>query len=168
MQPPPWTNKLTSLPEASCRNVRRSLNIGMKTCTCCKRELPSAKFRQAAKHKDGLSYFCKECLASKARKWRQTGSFAVKQADRYSSLRKYGLTIEQYNTMLQRQGGVCAICKKSETMATTVTWSLSVDHDHKTKKCRGLLCTACNQLLGKAKENVEILRAAVTYLDSYR
>jgi len=52
----------------------------------------------------------------------------------------YGITAEDYNAMMERQGGVCAICgaPPSETR------SLNVDHDHETGAIRGLLCTLCN------------------------
>lgn len=74
---------------------------------------------------------------------------------RRSRLKKYGLTLEQYDEMLAKQGGVCAICKKPETRKGS-EW-LSIDHDHKccpqTKGCcgkcvRGLLCHNCNRWLG--------------------
>jgi hypothetical protein len=54
---------------------------------------------------------------------------------------KYNLTIEEYNSMLDTQKGLCNICgKPSRTY-------LGVDHDHKTGKIRGLLCAGCNAKL---------------------
>lgn len=56
-------------------------------------------------------------------------------------LRLYGITLEQYATMLAFQGGCCAICKRpAESMSTR----MNVDHDHKTRQVRGLLCVWCN------------------------
>jgi len=65
--------------------------------------------------------------------------------------RKYGVTPEQYATMLQQQGYVCAVCGRPETNSTGKggTRSLAVDHDHDTGKVRALLCHACNTALGK-------------------
>lgn len=71
-----------------------------------------------------------------------------------------------YDTLLRRQGGRCAICG-----CTPRTRRLAVDHDHTTGLVRGLLCSAnegasCNKgLLGSAHDDVEILRRAVRYLE---
>ncbi len=67
---------------------------------------------------------------------------------------------EGYNIWLQRQGGVCAICK-----AKPVGARLAVDHDHKTMRVRGLLCRQCNTALGSFNDDPSRLRAAVAYLE---
>lgn len=56
----------------------------------------------------------------------------------------YGLTLTQYAVMLRKQRGKCAICRKPPAAARR----LAVDHCHKTKKVRALLCHTCNNLLG--------------------
>ena len=81
-------------------------------------------------------------------------------------LLKYGLTIEEYAALLEKQGGVCAICRNTEDyMIGETLASLAVDHCHATGVIRGLLCTRCNQMLGKARDNVSVLRSAATYLE---
>ena len=75
-------------------------------------------------------------------------------------LRTYGLTPEQYDAMLQSQGGVCAICGMNRDARR-----LAVDHDHKTNKVRALLCHFCNTALGKFLDSVEILKKAILYLE---
>lgn len=72
---------------------------------------------------------------------------------------KYGITEDEYLNMFSVQDNKCAICGKSfeETKAF-------VDHDHKTGKVRGLLCTKCNSVLGMADDNTEILNKAIKYL----
>jgi len=79
---------------------------------------------------------------------------------------KYGITLEEYQMLHDSQKGLCAICDQPETRVIRgkVT-RLMVDHDHKTKKNRKLLCGRCNTLLGMAKENVKTLRAAIAYLE---
>jgi hypothetical protein len=74
--------------------------------------------------------------------------------------RLYGITIEDYAAMLESQGYVCAICKEECKTKN----SLSVDHDHKTGKVRGLLCNACNRAIGMLKDSPEVLRRAADYL----
>jgi hypothetical protein len=85
--------------------------------------------------------------------------------------KKYGLTPADYANMLAAQGGVCAICNSAEPMKhkkTGQAFELSVDHDHRTGKVRGLLCHACNTGMGKFEDSVELLLSAVTYLESHK
>lgn len=74
-------------------------------------------------------------------------------------MRRYGLTLEQYASMLADQGNLCAIggsrCEGEE---------LYVDHDHETGRVRGLLCQGCNSVLGYAKDQVGVLKNAISYL----
>lgn len=72
---------------------------------------------------------------------------------------KYGLTLEDYQNMFERQNGVCAICEEIEEGRM-----LAVDHDHKTNKVRGLLCGSCNRALGLFKDNPELISRAKEYV----
>jgi len=76
-------------------------------------------------------------------------------------MKEYGLTAEAYQEMWEVQNGRCAICLNKQGKK-----KLAVDHNHKTGRIRGLLCTRCNhKLLGSAKDNPEILKRAVGYLE---
>jgi hypothetical protein len=68
--------------------------------------------------------------------------------------------------MLEVQNGVCAICKLPESRKSrSGLYTLSVDHDHKTGKVRGLLCHRCNNCLGTLKDDTHILQSAIDYLN---
>lgn len=85
---------------------------------------------------------------------------------RNADLRKsFGISIEEYDAMHAAQNGVCAICARPERArrGDKTKW-LAVDHDHKTGKVRGLLCTPCNIAIGNFEDNEERLFAAVDYL----
>lgn len=76
--------------------------------------------------------------------------------------RLYGITIQQYEEMYDKQHGVCAICSR-----TCNRWGkkrLAVDHCHITKKVRGLLCDKCNKGLGQFDDSPYILIRAIEYL----
>lgn len=75
---------------------------------------------------------------------------------------KYGITLEDRAEILDGQGGLCAICQ-TDTPPTKSGWH--VDHCHRTKVVRGILCQHCNNMLGMAKDNVKILQRAIQYLD---
>jgi hypothetical protein len=84
-----------------------------------------------------------------------------KVADRRSHLkRKYGMTLEEYDAMLEAQGGGCFICSRPPREDI----SLHVDHDHSTGKVRGILCFCCNNALADFREDPALLAKAAAYL----
>jgi len=74
----------------------------------------------------------------------------------------FGITIQQYNEMFEKQNGCCAICGKHQNEFKK---ALYIDHNHTTNEIRGLLCYSCNSMLGFAKDNIEILTNAIAYLE---
>ena len=80
--------------------------------------------------------------------------------------RKFGLTLDDYNRMLNLQNGRCAICK-SMNVGRKDGVKFAVDHDHSSGQLRGLLCKRCNTMLGNAKDSIDILRAAKAYLNRH-
>jgi hypothetical protein len=80
--------------------------------------------------------------------------------------RKFGITIDEYDRIFEKQNGVCAICNNPETkIIKGVVAFLSVDHDHKTGKVRGLLCSKCNMGIGYFNDDPFLLNKASQYLD---
>jgi hypothetical protein len=73
----------------------------------------------------------------------------------------YGLSLADYARMKEAQGGKCAICGSSDSRGRG---DLHVDHCHATGSVRGLLCTSCNNGLGRFRDSPELLRAAIEYL----
>ena len=90
--------------------------------------------------------------------------------DKYRNMeyiKTFGITLVQYNEMLETQKGLCAVCGNPETVIDNRTKTprrLAVDHCHTTKKVRGLLCMACNQGIGNFRENPEFLISATQYV----
>lgn len=93
---------------------------------------------------------------------------AKKRRQHSNDLKKlYGITVEDYEKMLEKQNGGCAICGKSETAKSPVDDSvkrLAVDHNHITGVVRGLLCSTCNNGLGCFKDNISLMKGAIEYL----
>ena len=84
---------------------------------------------------------------------------------RKALLRKYGLTLGDYERMLFEQDERCAICESPECDSNN---SMAVDHDHQTGKVRGILCRRCNLVLGKMEDDPSLLEAAAAYLKKVR
>jgi hypothetical protein len=76
-------------------------------------------------------------------------------------MRIYGITTEEYDLILESQGGVCAICGQVQN---PIERPFAIDHNHTTGKVRGLLCNNCNLILGHARDNTYILENAIHYL----
>jgi hypothetical protein len=76
----------------------------------------------------------------------------------------YGLTVEQYEALLERQAGRCAICRTDEPGGRG-NWH--VDHCHESNAVRGLLCATCNVGLGMFRDDPTRLAAAIAYLKEF-
>src|SRR5262249_536341 len=74
----------------------------------------------------------------------------------------YGISLEDYQRMLERQGGLSPICKKKSAEA------LGVDPCYRPRKLRSLLCRKCNTGLGCFSDDPALLRAAAAYVENWR
>lgn len=104
----------------------------------------------------------KEYMRNYSRRWKRNLSPEKRLArNRQHNLsHAYGMSITEYDALLNLQKGVCAICSEPPKNGKV----LAVDHDHLTDKVRGLLCTSCNTALGTFRDSVKILESAVAYL----
>lgn len=98
----------------------------------------------------------KEKIAESNRRYRQANPEKELARNRR---RKYGLSHEQYQDLLIRQGNRCGICRASFDETTAC-----VDHDHDTGTVRGLLCGRCNLSLGMFGDSLAGIMAAADYL----
>jgi hypothetical protein len=117
-------------------------NVGNSTtflCHRCRKRKPLNEFSGTI-----IKYYtCNECKLS------------IKQNEPYKQNKAI------YSGLFEKQAGKCAICARP---ASELTKRLSIDHDHVSKKVRGLLCGNCNTGLGMFKDNIEHLKAAIEYL----
>jgi hypothetical protein len=109
----------------------------------------------------------REKISAQMKQWRLNRTPEQKELERHKKRiaaykRRYGITLEQYEAMMQKQNEVCAICQVPG--ATGSYGMLDVDHCHKTGKVRGLLCIKCNHAIGVLGDDVEGLMRAIKYL----
>lgn len=97
--------------------------------------------------------FQSQNLEYKLKYWREHGFW-------HWLRRQYGISKLEYENLLNAQDGKCAICSCAPKR-------FHVDHNHKTRKLRGLLCSNCNRGIGHLQDNPEVLRKAVEYLERY-
>lgn len=155
--------------------------VETKYCGGCDDTKAVDEFHRDKAQRDGRATQCKTCVADRVAKWQERNPDRVRQTKRRShNSRKrkhkasqmrslYGIDIEVYEEMFERQGGKCAICLQPETIVRDgEPMKLSVDHCHDTNEIRGLLCSNCNNGLGRFKDNPDLLRAAIVYLEMSR
>lgn len=140
----------------------------MKQCTKCKEEQPLDQFHNDYKRSDGKYPQCRTCRAERRKKdyWNNLDAVREYQNDPEVKLRrverdymrKYGITLDDYNKMFEEQDGGCAIC------GDTKDERLHVDHNHDTGEVRGLLCNNCNRALGLLQDSPYIVSTAYKYL----
>jgi len=148
----------------------------MKTCIRCKEAKSLDHFFFIKKNKNGTDLYrarCNECFNNHYReKYRSKSS--VERSKIYRSrvagrsfeelkderLRyRFGISIEDFNRMLEEQGHKCYICEKPISGK-----EVKVDHCHKTKRVRKLLCHGCNTSLGHMRDDPRVFERCVNYL----
>jgi Recombination endonuclease VII len=140
------------------REDRRQLVLNsfeeLKVCSKCKRSLSAENFgiRTGTKLLRSVCRECERIVGRKAYNYDKVRAYALKKY--------YGLTIDQYNLLREKQNYRCDICLVHESETQN---GLHVDHDHKTGRVRGLLCHLCNTMLGKI-ENKDLLERVNAYL----
>lgn len=104
------------------------------------------------------------------RAWRRAYEIKNPRYFKNQYLKRYGITIDQYEQMLAVQNNLCAICKQPEQSdhPTQGKFALAVDHCHVTNNVRGLLCSNCNRTLGLMRDAPNLLRAAAEYLEFHK
>ena len=134
-----------------------------RACIKCSFEKPLESF-PVIKGTSRRRTECRKCRAKQASQWRaDPKNSGMVRAHKLKD--KFGITPEEYERLLYIQNYRCAICEKKQLH---VRRRLAVDHDHKTGKIRGLLCTGCNPALGGFGDNPETLRRAAYYLERSR
>ena len=114
-----------------------------KICINCQKELDLFSFSLAETRTGRRKNTCRACQATYIKRW--------------SLSKKYNLTPEGLKNLVKKQESKCAICDRVLTLV--------VDHDHKTGRVRGLLCSPCNIAIGLLEDNSDFLHNAVAYLN---
>jgi len=118
------------------------MSVYTKTCSYCGQSKHYSFYQWTRRGRGPRGDLCSDCLTF----------------DRYLN-NTYGISADEYRSMLSTQGGVCKICGGPPDRSR-----LFVDHCHVSGLVRGLLCSGCNTGLGGFKDRVESLQSAILYL----
>lgn len=161
----------------------------IKNCRVCGQWKPLDDFYKQAGMRDGHRNQCKVCMRAQHRDWydrnRERSIAYVKSwqganaervkagRDRLNATperkrkardayyrRTFGITADDFDSLLGEQGGGCAICGCVPERAA----SFHLDHDHVTGEIRGILCLSCNQALGHFRDDAALLERAAEYV----
>lgn len=162
----------------------------MKTCHCCKTERSESEFYRDSSKASGLSSHCKPCGRARSKTYRDredperrrayNKEYHIRNAEKAKANSKkwrlenpekelardlkdsFGMTLEAWDELMLKQGGVCAICENQCKSGRR----LAVDHIHGTNPIivRGLLCACCNRAVGMLKDSPHLLRRAADYV----
>ena len=134
----------------------------MKQCAKCKEEKSDDGFNKNPRMTSGLTSYCRLCMNAGLR-----AAYAKRKYDprahANAHLRRYNITVDDYERMEQEQQGVCDICH----LPQVGRMRLCVDHDHETDDVRSLLCINCNAALGLLKDCPDRMRSAARYIEKH-
>lgn len=119
--------------------------------------------RKSTKNKNGKQSRCKKCIIE------QNWKTELRRSARNTRtiIRYHSISFDEYQEMFKRQNNLCKICKQPETRRSRTPGEicrLVVDHCHSTQRIRGLLCHACNLMIGYSRDSIEVLQSAIAYL----
>ena len=146
------------------------LEEGTKWCSYCSLVKLIKEFYKCNQNKDGLRNACKPCFKKRKSTFPCEQPKAKRLANAY---KRYGITSEEYNKRFYDQDGKCAICKREISLPKggiyhPKKYHALVDHNHKTKQNRGILCHFCNIGLGSFMDDINNLTNAIKYLKDYQ
>jgi hypothetical protein len=152
----PWCKPCKAKWTREYRQTRNwYVEVLTKLCPKCNIEKDRSDFHRNRIQSDGLKPWCKKCDLDHKKK-----DYMSNNKRNSYLLRKYNISLQEYENLLDKQNGVCAICKKKCQRGY-----LSVDHNHKTNEVRALLCRYYNVAIGNMKEDPSLLRAAAKYIE---
>lgn len=138
-----------------------------KTCKTCGETKSYDEFPNGRLYSDGKRPHCLTCRRAYERKSYHKNKHKnpyVYEVDKDAKLKRtYGISYQEYLTILEVQQNSCAICGVDQE---DVSRAFAVDHCHDTGKIRGLLCSNCNTGIGNLRDDVGLLQRAIEYLNN--
>lgn len=153
-----------------------------KVCNSCKIEKKYSEYNKDRSISDGYENRCRDCRSSRKKELYQNRLEHFRNKSKinarifrkenpgyqrqYDLKRIYGITTDDYNTMLKEQNNCCSLCKTDNPKTKSNVFV--VDHCHSSGKVRALLCSTCNAGLGAFYDNTELLTKAIEYLNIHK
>jgi hypothetical protein len=132
-----------------------AVSPGSKWCPGCGEVRPETEFARSRASATGIASYCLPCHKERGKR-----TIAERGGSRtYRLTRRYGISAEEADAMLEEQGGLCAICRTAPAQ--------HLDRDHEAGAVRALLCFNCNGGLGQFKDDPFLLHLAAFYVQHH-
>lgn len=169
-------------------------NVGRKPNNCPKHNFKECKVKGCINNGHERSLFCRKHLSENKMKKRRTDNYtleccykgcdrkrymlsmycfehdrlkAKERSTKFRNIKKYGMSSDDAEFLIDKQNNLCAICFKPEkSKLNNKVKELCIDHCHSTGIVRGLLCVRCNVALGNFMDDISILKSAIKYLEN--
>ena len=162
-----------ALKRLSRKKAKQLLNKGLRKCVACRKIKSLNDFYKNISRHGGYAYVCKRCQNNFHKNYRKKKYVRIaerKRAKKYREKNKdillnkryfkaYGISSIDKQKLLKQQKCKCKICQKSINMING-----HLDHNHKNKKIRGVLCLNCNTAIGLFNDRQDLLKRALNYL----
>lgn len=127
-------------------SVPRNRETDTKVCVSCRTKRHPVEFR-------GKNRTCVRCT-KKVTDWKRDHPQQNASQRLSYRVRQYGITPEDFERLWTQQSGRCPLCEKRLRPGRQT----HIDHDHRTRRVRGLLCQRCNRCLGWVEVAVGLLK----------
>jgi len=132
-------------------------NVLKIRCLICDEVKDEEEFHNKTNSSLGRDRRCKSCNNETSKQWRLNNPG--------HHLKRYNMTLEDYDKILKEQGGTCA--NEACSYGLDDDHKLEVDHCHETGVVRGLLCHWCNSAEGFLKSNPEVAQGLINYMKKH-
>lgn len=135
-----------------------------KHCPRCDEDKPLSEFwkNRRPNGKEITQPYCKPCQNAYVREWHANNGGRAKRSQYL--YRTYGIIDTEYDALVEKQGGVCAVCGRVGVRRRKF---LDVDHCHTCDEIRGALCTDCNSAAGLMRDDPEVIRQLLAYVEQH-
>jgi len=150
-------------PQFDHARYNADIAAGFKICTRCGERRELFNFNKTKANKLGIKGECRPCEKVYNAAYLEANRARIQANDRAKHYtRKYGLDPVLSKVLSDPANRIaeCPLCRQTE--------QLVLDHDHRTKAVRGLLCSSCNSMLGFANDSIDTLYEAIAYLRKHK
>lgn len=140
-----------------------------KTCVRCKQEKQYDEMTKNQTNKDGMSSYCNKCNVERSTIYKINNKDnpklikTTKKSNRTQSLKKHNIDECEYDEVLKKQRGLCAICDNTNRVKDNRSLYLNINNS--TGELRGLLCANCHLALNGFRNDINVIKKSVKYLE---
>lgn len=139
---------------------RYPIEVPLKHCPRCDLDRPYSEFSKNRSRPDGYQNYCKTCASLAVQMSKRNTKKTEAHERKLKRLTLYGLTVEDYETMVFEQNNKCPICRREMDQP-------QVDYDPNTGELLALLCSDCRSAKTLLRNDLELIYRLSAYMEAY-